>query len=542
MQKITIKLLPALLLAALSSGCQKETHSTFMVRMDQFAGAAGEKVYLSGTSPRFELNDKFRINGGTYVISEFNGEWGLVDWIDGEDAEWAPFYAVYPATSVTGVLDASSTVTFDFPQKQYYRTVTVSGTEYQKLNAPMCAKSDDNKLTFKNVCSVIDVKITNNTGDTRYIDSIDVIADNVQLCGTMTITDFGTETPKVVAGAASSGNNWVRLYGIGGVGGKRIDAGATAHYYIYLPTYSNAKLTVKLYDNAHGSKYKSNIAQPVNGTLERNKIFTVPFNLQPEEKDGFTPVTGGGGFTVQMANGQPSQKVYLGYGNLYHNPSQAGVPYEEWYVAPYQYTMNATKESSGASLTDIYYYSQTTNNFGLSVSTSNVQSNYVDWGKTIDATGESWRTLSGEEWHVLVWDRPNANKLWGYAQITGIPSTLNPNSTQTGVMFFPDDWVMPASLASTHPFKPANTTAANNSYTHEEWLLLEEAGAIFLPYTPLYGDRVSYWASGYQGNPQYSFCFHTTSLGGIHDHGTDPMFVRLVINVELVDVVPPANE
>lgn len=563
------RLLPLMLLAALCWSCQKEVQpSSFRITMAGWGDANGQKVYLDDVSPKFELNDKIRINGATYIVEEIDANdhtdsktWWTLTYLSGPESDWAPFKAGFPASALKSVTDlntATDNITVTLPQKQYYRT-TADGK--QKLNAPMFATSEDNHLVFHNACSVMKVEITNNTDDVRYIDSIDVIAHNAQLSGTMKVrvTDIDNGEPAVVgAETVSDDNKWVRLYGIGGAGGKRVDVGATAHFYIYLPTYTNSKLTVKVYENSHGSKYKCTVSQAEStsaGTLPRNRIFAVPYPLttELEEKDGFTPVTGGGGFTVQMAGGQPSQKVYLGYGNLYHNNDKIGVAYEEWYVAPYQYIMDA--DTTAAGLKDIFYYSQGTgNNYGVKSSSSYTQANFKDWGNTINATTGHWRTLTGKEWATLIgYDkdgaapaRPNAANLWGYAQITEIPSSLSPSPTRTGIMLFPDDWVMPASLASSHPFTPATATASNNSYTHEEWLLLEEAGAIFLPYYPLYGNRVSYWASGYDSSPTtaplYSYCFHTAELGGVHDHGTDPMFVRLAVNVEYVDAVPPIDE
>lgn len=560
------RLLPLMLLAALCWSCQKEVQpSSFRITMAGWGDANGQKVYLDGVSPKFELNDKIRINGATYIVEEIDANdhtdsktWWTLTYLSGPESDWAPFKAGFPASALKSVTDlntATGNITVTLPQKQYYRT-TADGK--QKLNAPMFATSEDNHLVFHNACSVVDVQITNNTGDVRYIDSIDVIAHYAQLSGAMTVSvaDINAGKPAVVgAETVSDDNKWVRLYGIGGAGGKRVDIGATAHFYIYLPTYKNSKLTVKVYENSHGSKYKCTVSQAEStsaGTLPRNRIFAVPYPLttELEEKDGFTPVTGGGGFTVRVdANGQPTQKVYLGYGNLYHNNDKIDVDYEEWYVAPYQYIMDVNSPdgaiSDNTNLNDIFYYSQTTNNYGLIASSNKndySQTNFVDWGKTIDASGNTWRTLTGEEWYVMISSRPNASSLWGYAEITEIPFSLNPSPTRTGIMLFPDDWVMPASLASSHPFTPAATTASNNSYTHEEWLLLEEAGAIFLPYYPLYGDRVSYWASGYGGVERYSFCFHTNSLGGVHQHDYDPMFVRLAVNVEKVDAVPPVDE
>ena len=479
-QKICSKVLPVLLLAAVCCGCKKENTNSFRIGLEDFEGNGGKKVYFDHNTkiPHFELDDKLRINGGTYVITDFKGEWAMVDWISGADAGLEPYYGVYPASAVTGALDANSTVTFTLPSQQFYYTTEIDGEEYQKLTAPMCAVAQTNQITFRNVCSVMEIRITNNTGDTRYIDSIEVSADSVQLCGAMTVSGFGTETPSLVAGAPSSGNNKVRLYGMGskdGKLGKRINSGATAYYYIYLPTYSKAKLKVRVFANSHGIKYKSDtLVQPVYGKLVRNKVFTVPFSLDTIQENGFDPVNGGGGFTVRLnSDGSSAQRGYLAYGNLFHDANKVGVPYKEWYNAPYQFSMNATH--SGGNVIDQFTYSQGIgNNYGVKATSNGkyTQTDFSDWGYTIDATG-GWRTLSGEEWHVLVWDRPNAANLYGYGKITGIPADLQNHvngvdpTYQVGCFFLPDNWKMPQAVLTSHggDFVGSSTTFATNSYT-----------------------------------------------------------------------------
>lgn len=562
--------LSLMLVAAFCWSCQKDSKlSPIKIVMEDWNGGNGAKVYIDGLYPRFEEGELVRINGGTYVIESIgNDGWGNLEWVSGKDSDIPPYYSVYPnAAAANQTLASTSTVTVKLPQRQYYQTVKVGNTEYQKLNAPMCAYTANSyQLHFKNVCSVMHLVINNTTGDTRYIDSIDVIADAVQLCGSMTVTGFGTDEPAVVAPAhtTSDDRNWVRLYGIGGIGGKRLDAGSTADYYIFLPSYStNTKLTVKVYENGHGTKYQVAAEQPVSRTLVRNLMFTVPFNLGPEKPIGPTPVTGFGGFTVKMEGGKPARKVYLGYGNLYHDAFGASDGTDTFYIAAYQFSMRAT--ATGDNI-DWFTYSQgTSTNYGVGSSSRYTQANFVDWGKTVD-TEDKWRTLSGEEWATMIGDkpareagvtaRPNASSLYSYIQITQIPTALqnNGSATQRGAIIFPDAWDW--GKVNVTQFTMGNTNFNNApSVPFDDWLLLEEAGAIFLPYQPLPGEnRVSYWTSGFKGDnggtastdanasPRYSLCFHTDSWGGIHDHGDNPMFVRLAINTEYVDIYPPKDE
>ena len=99
----------------------------------------------------------------------------------------------------------------------------------------------------------------------------------------------------------------------------------------------------------------------------------------------------------------------------------------------------------------------------------------ADWGvlNSIINGGNKfglWRTLSGSEWEYLLWQRPNAENLWGLAIV----------GTAQGYLIFPDDWVMPDGLE----FVPQpEVNISKNRYTFDQWLLMEQAGAVFLPTT-----------------------------------------------------------
>ena len=98
----------------------------------------------------------------------------------------------------------------------------------------------------------------------------------------------------------------------------------------------------------------------------------------------------------------------------------------------------------------------------------------ADWGvyNAISNGGNQaglWRTLTYPEWDYLFYKRPNASNLWDRATINGTP----------GLMLLPDDWVKPEGITikDTDGRFEFNT----NSYDLEQWKLLEDAGAVFLP-------------------------------------------------------------
>ena len=117
---------------------------------------------------------------------------------------------------------------------------------------------------------------------------------------------------------------------------------------------------------------------------------------------------------------------------------------------------------------------------------------FVDWGGLF--TGD-WSTLSINEWYFMLYNRPNADNLWGMAMIG---DTL-------GMVLLPGDWTnpsgvtfVPGTMPTTDMWEDADCldptqadkdhwrlNKANmpaNKFTEEEWAILEEAGAVFCPY------------------------------------------------------------
>ena len=78
-----------------------------------------------------------------------------------------------------------------------------------------------------------------------------------------------------------------------------------------------------------------------------------------------------------------------------------------------------------------------------------------------------WRTLTQDEWQYLYSNRANADSKHAYATINGIG----------GYILLPDNWILPNGLT----FDASGTNATANQYTKEQWKLMEQNGAVFLP-------------------------------------------------------------
>ena len=97
----------------------------------------------------------------------------------------------------------------------------------------------------------------------------------------------------------------------------------------------------------------------------------------------------------------------------------------------------------------------------------------ADWGvyNKISNGGNQaglWHTLSYDELYYLLAERYHADSLKGLASIQG----------HRGFLLLPDDWEIPDGLT----FVPRAGSCERNSYSYNEWIQMELAGAVFLPF------------------------------------------------------------
>ena len=120
--------------------------------------------------------------------------------------------------------------------------------------------------------------------------------------------------------------------------------------------------------------------------------------------------------------------------------------------------------------------------------TSNLSTNYdnfADWGINAINNGgneaNQWRTLTGDEWKYIFASRTNASTLFAFGSVNGV----------NGIILLPDNWVLPDGAAfnpnggnyegSNGYYDSSKDHFANNSYTSDQWNVMESAGAVFLP-------------------------------------------------------------
>ena len=99
----------------------------------------------------------------------------------------------------------------------------------------------------------------------------------------------------------------------------------------------------------------------------------------------------------------------------------------------------------------------------------------ADWGYNAITNGGNmeaqWRTLTMTEWNYLLFSRTEASNKYS----RGI---IEDDSAVYGLIILPDDWTEPYAGC----FNPGATPSEAKTYTKEEWAMMEEAGAVFLPH------------------------------------------------------------
>ena len=177
-----------------------------------------------------------------------------------------------------------------------------------------------------------------------------------------------------------------------------------------------------------------------------------------------------------------TKQVRFSRGNLQYTQST-----QTWSFAEHQYDMIGDANVNGSGLADIidlFGWSGSTGSAKWGVSTSTDVSDYsgdfVDWGKNI-GDGNTWYTLTNDEWYYLCWNRANANDLVGVARIA-----LKVDSTEyaNGLILLPDNWTCSAGVTFKSGFSDTYSVQAYADYqtlTLADWQKLEAAGAVFLP-------------------------------------------------------------
>ncbi len=229
-----------------------------------------------------------------------------------------------------------------------------------------------------------------------------------------------------------------------------------------------------------------------------------------------------------------NKQVTFSKGNLQYHPAN-----DEWRFAENQTdyigAANANISATYDDWLDLFGWGTGANPTNSSTNGNDYQT-FVDWGTNQigNDAPNTWRTLTYDEWDYLLNNRPNASSLYGIAQVNGV----------NGLIFLPDDWAAPAGIT----FKSGvynewgnEFYAAYQTFTDEQWSLLEATGAVFLPAA---GDRDGasvldmqelggYWsATQYDSSTAYCFTFSSNGVVVVKPYIEYGPSVRLVRDIE----------
>lgn len=542
MKKVVYTLSAIAMMVFGMTSCQKEekviTHFTATIEQNSSQDC---KMYLDGHNLKWNGGEEVMVissnhsnrsftvtpNADNATIAELSSSLGI--------GTSALYTAIYPSS-----ISTSSETSVVLPSVQ--STIDGSLCEF-----PMYAQSDNTNFRFKNLCGAIRVRLQQNGVS---IKKIVVKANNV--CGRFDIIDHPDAPCVNVNSSNASTRNSV---GMTCRNAQSIDE--QHDFYIYLPVGTYSTMELDIYDDQGSVCIKngqnivvqrSRISTITCGTLEFEEpalpegclsgIFSVSAtnqvcfskgNLQYTTIGTHTTATGSSPGTWRFAENQYDFVGNGTLGNVYKdgikcNNENVSSNYSGWidlfcwatsgwdcgntHYQPYDYEGGSRNQGFGYGPLQNGYA-----NIELLVGTYK----YSDWGQfnAISNGGNRanvWRTLNESEWSYLMSSRDgNTPTINGHAhcfsadvKVNGIP----------GILIFPDAFVWP-NIVSNIPNRfnhkiPVNINREDYDfddpeydnwngidYTIPEFLVLQEAGCVFLPAA---GYR--YWRNVYDVNGQ----------------------------------------
>lgn len=248
-----------------------------------------------------------------------------------------------------------------------------------------------------------------------------------------------------------------------------------------------------------------------------------------------------------------TQKVRFAPGNLRAtNTTANSTTGWTWSFAPNQYSIIGNATANTAVGNNVVTTVGTVDLFGwvgansslaaYGINNNTTSSNYGntineslkrDWSVPANAASlgghSDWMTLTSGQWKYILSDRTNASQKYGHGKV----------GDQNGLIILPDAFVLPAGLSFT-----SGNSAWTNSYTTDQWALMEENGAVFLPAAGYRGGSSDYYvgSNGYywsstshesDANNAYSVYFYSGYLGPQNNYYRyDGFSVRLARVVE----------
>lgn len=478
MKKIQIAMVCLLAVAGMiMTGCKKEGEKVTLKAIIDTENDG--KAYLNGDNfPIWESGDPIWVNGEQKSVTPStstptNGTIADVESSNG-------YLAVYPYDE--NISNDGASVTVNIPRVQDFVS---NGNNGQKVVPTMAAYTTGNTLFFKNLHSLIEVHVTNNTSSAFTIKRI-VVNSSSKITGSATAAMTASDVTSLVMN--SNSYNDATLEFADEEPQATIAANNTdgVNFYIAVAPMSNCStVTVTIYTN--NSKY---IGVQFSGvSLSRSRIAPVSITVSSTQ-----PLKECGRFTIN-GNGQ---QVNFSPGNLqyYKKLNDNGTVDERWRFAihQYDYVGKGTSGYGNVSSSDNKIHKWVTRGvnhgkdhtlglhwidlFGWGTGSDPLnfktnKSSFTDWNNYNNIIGSEWYTLSIAEWSYIL-DSRTTNLRFLKATVNGVK----------GLILFPDGFAWPSHvIGSTTIYDKINikNDAFTESITTTQWTSLENKGAVFLP-------------------------------------------------------------
>ena len=548
----------ACLFGLLAVACNKDeidkirTYSSncFKVQIAPFADESDSKAYLNYTEALsriiYESGDKILVNGHEYTLSYEDGEWLA----RGDEYTGEKFFAAY-CDGTLGGWDSAAGPKYTFNINSHRTNST--------HNKILLAGTSDNNyvLTLRPACAILRIN-TGGAGSSWTNVRVGFDGNKIPKQGTINPATQVITPTTYLTGVTQGGGGVVYGDFMAMRYSQQSDAEGNHaededdYWYVAIPIAGDQVSTTLYLGWNNGSE---DVQRKTQGevTLRKGYVYT----LGTERQSPFYA----NGSSKSYFRVSPSLQVRFSAGNLqytrYEDPG-SGEMTGKWRFAEHQYDMI---QSGNAGID--YYYEGWIDLFGWGTSGWNsgggaayepymtsgsfkpggsndadLLGTYAnaDWG-VYNGTNiyygsnpsglSSWRTLTNDEWNYLLTGRSNAASKYALATV----------GSSHGLVLLPESWTLPTGCSFTAGTGSGYST---NTYTLEQWDLMETAGAIFLPSA---GKRLNktvsetpgagyYWsATHYDDNNAYAFKF--TSSTAAANTSTLKMYgcaVRLVKN------------
>lgn len=334
------------------------------------------------------------------------------------------------------------------PTKQTYRDNNVD-------KFPMYAVAADgqSELAFKNLCGIVRIKMPNYSqiADDPRIDVKKVVVwTDLQISGIFDIDGNGTSARPL---NPVSGSDEIEMTFENAIS---LNDETDDYIYIALPAATYNTLAFQFYTTASENKYLE-VKSTQSITIPRSVVTTVDFS-------DITPATGNWEPTPEPRSPNfysvaEDLQVNFAKGNLVYNGSS-------WGIAATQ----ATVYNNENGYTDFFARSVDGNNFGVPTmgndeilgyvvtSAPSITGTFVDWSNAVseyNTNGNTWRTLTKDEWDHLLTKRPSAYDLHYFVRVN-----RGNDGDISGLLIFPDGWT------NTHGYELDDRSYVDQSSEH----------------------------------------------------------------------------